>query len=125
MPPPRRMGRARVRSVLELGHGLGRSPEPVGDGVSRDGVEPRRSAAARRVVRSGGAPDGDECVLHRVLGPAAIAEASQRERENRPRVATVELVERAAISVRDADDQLPVRRLWELHRSNDSRFRAG
>ena len=87
-------------AVLELGDGLGRAPESVRDRVSRDGVEPRRAAAARRVVRAGGAPDRDEGVLGRVLRTAAVAETAEREPEHRARVAAVQLVERAAVAAR-------------------------
>ncbi len=64
-----------------------------------------------RVVRPCGAPDRDECLLGCVLRAATVAEATEREPEHRARVASVELVERAAIAAGDSNDQLAVGRL--------------
>ena len=102
-------------AVLELGDRLGRAAQAVRDRVPGDGVEPRRAATARRVVRARGAPDRDEGLLRRVLGATAVAEAAQREPEHRARVAAVQLVERAAVAAGDAHDQLAVGRLGKLH----------
>ena len=113
---PRRLGvlgRAALagRLVGRLHRRLRPPARAVDDRVPRDRVEPGAALAAFRVVARGRAPDRGERILERVLGPAAVAEPAQREAEHRPRVAPVELLERVAIAVADALDQLPVRQL--------------
>ena len=70
-------GRAGIacRDVRRVGDGrVGSAPEPVDDRVARDGVEPRRGSAARRVVPGRRAPDTREGVLRRILGATAVAD---------------------------------------------------
>ena len=127
---PRRFGLVRrvglpARPVHRLRHGLRCSTQSVGDRVARDGVEPRCTLAARGVVRSGRAPDRDEGVLGRVLRSPAVADSPQREAENRACIPPVELVERTAVARCDADDQLAVGGLCDLHALHVRRSRPG
>src|SRR3954447_7785973 len=55
----------------------------VDDRVPRHGIEPGSARAAVGFVRAGRAPDGGEGLLDGVLGAHPIAEAAQREAENR------------------------------------------
>ena len=119
------LGRAGVRGGLvgRLGRRLGAGSAAVDDRVARDGVEPRRAGPALGPVAAGGAPDRGEGLLHRVLGAAAVAEPAQREPEHRSRVAPVEDVERAAVAVGGAADQLAVAEVVGRHRRDGGWFR--
>ena len=70
------------------------APQPVDDRIASDGVQPRRAGSSLAVVAACRAPDRGEGVLHRVLGPAAIAEPPERQAEDGPGVTAVQLVER-------------------------------
>ena len=88
---------------------LARRAAAVDDRVPRDGVEPGRADAALGPVGARRAPDRRERVLHRVLGPARVAEAAHRQAEDGSRVPAVERLEGRLVARAGALDQLPVR----------------
>src|SRR5262249_1977806 len=81
----------------------------VDNRVSSDSVEPRGAGPALGLVRPRGAPDGNERLLERVLGAAAVAQATQREAEDGTRVALVQLLEGRPVARPGPLDQLRVR----------------
>ena len=64
----------------------GAPAQRVDDRVPRDRVQPGPAGPPSAVVARGGAPHRGEDLLHRVLGATAVADASKREPEDRPRV---------------------------------------
>ncbi len=133
------MRRAPARSSHVVLGGLGRSglggrllrdgvhrrldslARPVDDRVAGHGEEPRRSGAALGMEAAGGAPDGRERVLCRVLGPPVVSEQPQREAEHRSGKASIELLERDPIAPGDPDDQVGVA---GLRRQSEGRGRC-
>ena len=113
---PRALGavrRARLGGCLlvRLDRRLGPSAGRVDDRVPRDRVDPRAALAALPVVAAGRPPDRGERLLQGVLRAAGVAQSPHREAEHWSRIAPVELLERVAISLARALDQLRVRRL--------------
>ena len=90
--------------------------DTVDDRVACDGVEPRCRGASLRPVRVRRPPDGGEHLLHRILGPFAVAKPPERQPEDRADVAVVERVEGVAVALGDADEQVGVARLSGLRR---------
>ena len=109
----RRAGRHELGRIGDGGEGA--PALHVDDRVARDRVEPGATRPARSVVARGRAPDGREHLLHRVLGPAAIAEATEGESEHRAGVARVELLEGLPLVVGHALDQRGVGGLGHGH----------
>src|SRR5438094_5740954 len=85
--------------VRRLGRRLVACAAAVDDRVARDAVQPRRARPAFRLVRARRPPDRDERLLQRVLGAAAVTEATECEAEDGAGVALVELLERGPIAV--------------------------
>ena len=80
----------------------------VDNRVARDGVEPGRAGASVRPVGRRGAPDRGEGLLGRVLGASAIAKPPDCQSKHRSREAPVELLERLAVTLAGALDQIAV-----------------
>src|SRR4029079_18121805 len=76
-------------------------------------------------VRARRSPDCREGLLDGVLGAHPITEASQREAEDRPRVAVVELFEGACITPGHPLEQVAVTQPALFARGLVSRFAAG
>jgi hypothetical protein len=72
--------------------------------VARDGVEPRQELGvldqAMRVARG-----REPCFLEEILGFAPIAGETRQERPDARVVASIDLVERARIAARSAEDE--------------------
>ncbi len=81
------------------------APTSVGNGISRDGVEPGGGCPPLGTKRRGRTPYGHERLLQGVFGPSGVAEPSLRERQDGSSVAPVEDLEGVVISVGDPLEQ--------------------
>ena len=116
-----RFGRGRLR---HLGGRLLAVPVPIDDRVAGNRVEPRRTRAALGSVGLRGTPDGREGFLHRILRAHPVAEATERETENRPRVAVIEKLEGLGVPPRHAANEVAVGQTALLQPSLRGRFPA-
>ena len=110
-----------ARGLVDVVERVGAAALLAADEVDRAAVDERQDPGARLALlgeeRAGRAPDGEERLLHRVLGERAVAHDPQREPVGDAAVAVVELAERGS-SARETSASSASSERW-------ARFRAG